>query len=106
VRDGSSQLSFKYKPSAPAANAPALRRYAGPVRSELLNVKDFANSLCPPTQIDVQRWWYVLAFSLSLQTFQFLHGAIELAVNVSLVAEELVGCILGRHAEASGLCVQ
>jgi hypothetical protein len=38
-----------------------------------------------------------------LQAFEFIHGAIELAVKVSLVAEEFVGCVHGRQAEASGL---
>ncbi len=43
--------------------------------------------------------------ALSLQTFQLVHSAIELPVQVSFVAQEFVGYFRGRQAEASGLCV-
>ena len=52
--------------------------------------------LAPPAQIDVERRRHVFAFASPLQTFQLVHGAIKLTLQVSFVAEELVSRVGGR----------
>ena len=48
---------------------------------------------------------HLFPLTLPLQTLQLVHGAIQLPVQVSFIAEKLVGCIRGRQAEASGFRV-
>jgi hypothetical protein len=44
-------------------------------------------NLAPPTQIDVKKRRHVFALAPTLQTLQLFHGAIELPVNVSFLAQ-------------------
>ena len=64
-----------------------------------------AKSLCPPTQINSERRWYLFALALALQTLQLVHGTVELPVQVSLVAEKFVDYVRGRQAEPSAFSV-
>jgi hypothetical protein len=56
-------------------------------------------ALAPPTQINVERRRHVFASALPLHSLQLVHGAIELSVYVSIVAEKLVGCMGGRQTK-------
>ena len=65
----------------------------------------FRKKLSRSSQVNVERRWDCFAPALSLQTLQLVHGAIELPVQVSFVAEKFVRCIRGRQAETSSLRV-
>jgi hypothetical protein len=60
----------------------------------------FGKNLSSPPQIDVERRRHCFAPALSLPTLQLVHRAIELPVQVTVVAQEFVGCICGRQSEA------
>src|SRR6266849_2322386 len=63
----------------------------------------FAKSVASLTQINVDRRWDIFASALPLQTLELVHGSIQLAVEMSLGAEDFLGCFRGRQAEPSGV---